>query len=103
MKTHSNKITNLEGAKEKPTLEELQEMVGGNIEVAFSNDEVQIIIDEEGKLKGKEINMGATEHWWTLLQLDTPPDEFHTLEEFINEVDFLVGDVVILHKGAMID
>ena len=101
MKTHANNITNLEGAKEKPTLEELQEKVGGNIEVAFSNDEVQIIIDEEGKLKGKEINMGATEHWFTLLQ------ESHnvprTLEEFINKVDFLVGHVVFLHKGAMID
>ena len=105
MKTHSNSITNLEGANQKPTLEELQEMVGGSIEVAFNDDDlgVQIIVDEEGKLKGKEINMGATEHWWTLLQLDTPPDEFYTLEEFINKVDFLVGHVVFLHGGARLD
>ena len=105
MKTHSNKITNLEGAKEKPTLKELQKMVGGSVQVAFDDEDlgVQIIIDEEGKLKGKEINMGATEHWWRLLQLDTPPDEFYTLEEFINEVDFLVGHVVFLHGGARLD
>ena len=105
MKTHSNNITNLEGAKEKPTLKELQKMVGGNIEVAFSDEGlgVQIIVDEEGKLKGKGINMGATEHWWELLRLDTPPEEFHTLEEFINKVDFLVGHVVFLHGGARLD
>ena len=101
MKTHSNSITNLEGANQKPTLEELQKMVGGYVEIAFMNNEVQVIIDEEGKLKGKEINMGATEHWFTLLQ--ESHNVPHTLEEFINKVDFLVGHVVFLHKGAMID
>ena len=97
--------THLRGANQKPTLEELQEMVGGSIEVAFNDDDlgVQIIVDEEGKLKGKEIIMGATEHWWRLLGLDAPPDEFHTLEEFINKVDFLVGHVVFLHGGARLD
>tara|TARA_R110002020_G_scaffold72318_9_gene186196 strand:+ start:6106 stop:6504 length:399 start_codon:yes stop_codon:yes gene_type:complete len=107
MKTHANNITNLEGTKEKPTLEELQEKVGGDIEIAFRNNEVQIIIDEEGKLKGKEINMGATEHWFTLLREShrAQYEEYgpHTLEEFIRNVDFLVGHVVFLHKGAMID
>ena len=97
--------TNLRGANEKPTVEELQSAVGGNIEVAFSDDDlrVQIIIDEEGKLKGKPMNMGATEHWYRLMQLDTNPDEFWTFEEFVTKVDFLVGDVVILHGGARLD
>lgn len=105
MKTHANNIINLEGAKEKPTLEELQEMVGGSIEIAFYDKdlEVQIIVDEEGKLKGQKINMGATEHWWRVMGLDCPPDEYYTLEEFINEVDFLVGHVVFLHGGARLD
>ena len=105
MKTHSNTITHLSGAKEKPTLKELQKMVGGSIEVAFSDDSLslQIIVDEEGKLKGQKINMGATEHWWRVMGLDCPPDEYYTLEEFINEVDFLVGHVVFLHGGARLD
>ena len=99
------KVTNLSGANEKPTVEELQSAVGGNIEVAVSDDDlrVQIIIDEEGKLKGKPMNMGATEHWYRLMQLDTNPDEFWTFEEFVTKVDFLVGDVVILHGGARLD
>jgi len=99
------KVTNLSGANEKPTVEELQSAVGGNIEVAFSDDDlrVQIIVDEEGKLKGKPMNMGATEHWYRLMQLDTNPDEFWTFEEFVNKVDFLVGDVVILHGEARLD
>ena len=97
--------THLRGANQKPTLEELQDMVGGNIEIAFhDNDlEVQIIIDEEGKVKGREINMKATEFWFRLLGLDSPPDETYSLEEFIEKADFLVGDVVILHRGAMLD
>ena len=60
MKT--SKITEL--TEKEPTLEELQEIVGGYIQIVTSKDgTADIIMDEEGKLKGKEINMDATELW----------------------------------------
>ena len=46
-----------------PTLEELQEMVGGYIEVVYAKNGDQIILDEEGRLKGKPINEDASAHW----------------------------------------
>lgn len=99
-KTETSMVS-LRGANEKPTLEELQAMVGGYIEVAFDDNDlgVQVIVDEEGKLKGKPINMEATEHWFELLQ----GGRLHTLDEFIKNVDYLVGHVVVLHGNARID
>lgn len=38
-------------------LETLQQLVGGYIEVVPYKDNIAIICDEEGKLKGKEINI----------------------------------------------
>lgn len=38
-------------------LETLQQLVGGYIEVVPYKDNIVIICDEEGKLKGKEINI----------------------------------------------
>ena len=46
----------------EPTLEEMQKFVGGYIEVVTSADtNSQIVLDEEGKLKGKPINKETTE------------------------------------------
>ena len=45
---------------EKPTLEECQEFVGGYIEIVHYGNK-QIVVDEEGLLKGKPINVDATE------------------------------------------
>ena len=42
------------------SLEEMQEYVGGYVEVLDLDDDNIMIIDEEGKLKGKEINKLAT-------------------------------------------
>jgi hypothetical protein len=41
-------------------LAELQTLVGGYIEVARTNDGKYLIIDEEGKLKRKPLNIAAT-------------------------------------------
>lgn len=43
-----------------PTLEEAQKFVGGYIEIIILKNGDQLIIDEEGKLKEKEINWPAT-------------------------------------------
>jgi Domain of unknown function (DUF3846) len=42
------------------TLGELQTLVGGYIEIVRTVDGRNIVIDEEGKLKGKELNIMAT-------------------------------------------
>ena len=49
--------------KDQPTLEEAQEFVGGWVEcVRLSNGDT-LLIDEEGKLKFKEVNKEATDHY----------------------------------------
>ena len=65
-----------------PNLEELQDMVGGIIQVIQLKDK-QIIIDEEGKLKGKEFNVEATELWNV-------------------GYDVIVGDAVVLSDKAVL-
>lgn len=70
-----------------PTLEELQKLVGGYINVVESLDgEADIVLDEEGKLKGKEVNESATTLWLG----DDKADWF----------DVLVGDVVVCRGKA---
>ena len=73
------------------TLKELQGLVGGYIQLVEINNGIKkthIIMDEEGKLKGKPVNEEATKIWadWYGRQL---PDE-------------VVGDAVILTKKALL-
>jgi len=42
------------------TLKEMQDCVGGFIEIVYTQDGRLIVLDEEGKLKGKEVNLKAT-------------------------------------------
>lgn len=62
------------------TLEEMQNIVGGYIQIVNLTDEVLMILDEEGKLKQKYYNQAATE----LFQKCFP-----------NTMDFIVGDVLV--------
>ena len=81
--------------KDKPNLKQLQKMVGGYIEVVRSADtEKQIVIDEEGKLKGKPINKDATE-----LYVGEAQDDTSAMWDY----DAIVGDAVILSGEAKID
>ena len=60
----SNKCKTVEITEKEPTLEELQEIVGGYIEIVTSkNGDADIVMDEEGKLKNKNINVYATQLW----------------------------------------
>ena len=71
----------------QPTLEEAQEFVGGWIErVQLKNGDV-MLIDEEGKLKEKDINQEATHHW----------------VESYGMNDVIVGDVILIKKEALTD
>jgi len=64
-------------------LASLQKAVGGMIEYIPISDEVHAFIDEEGKLKGKEINTIAT-MVCRKLEVGLQPD------------DMIVGDMIIL-------
>ena len=71
---------------EQPTLEELQKMVGGYIEVVYAPNGDQIILDEEGRLKDKPINKDASEHWLG--------------DKWDSEQANIVGDAVVLSGKA---
>jgi hypothetical protein len=70
----------------QPRLKELQDLVGGLIQVVYADGgKTQIVMDEEGKLKGKPFNHEATEVWF--------PDGGIL-------PDTIVGDAVVLKGKA---
>ena len=75
----------------KPTLKEMQEFVGGNIQVVNGIDGSHIIINEEGKIFGLPMNMVATTMW---LGEDWDDDTSAMAN------DFLVGNAMILKGKA---
>lgn len=66
------------------TLAELQQMVGGSIEIISTGSRLYIL-DEEGKLKGKPHNVAAT----------------HRAHDFLWPGDWLAGDVVICEESEL--
>ena len=75
----------------KPTLEKMQEFVGGYIQIVENKDGDQFIIDEEGRLKGKPVNPDASEMWLGA----------HWAED--DDFKNLVGDVMVLQGEARVD
>jgi hypothetical protein len=61
------------------TLASLQKVVGGYIEIVQTNDGRLVVLDEEGKLKGKPVNAKATE----------------LTRGIVDVFDLIVGDVVV--------
>jgi len=80
-----NKMASLikvEGDIEEVTdmsLQSLQELVGGYIQIVPTNDGRQMVLNEEGKLKGLLINPRAT----------------HLTRGVVADNDLIVGDVVV--------
>lgn len=75
--------------KREPTLEEMQKIVGGYIqmiEILFLNEPGQMIMHEEGKLNNLPVNHKATA---IALSMSN-----------ISRDDYIVGDVIILMGGA---
>ena len=70
----------------EPTLKAMQEAVGGYIEVVYAENGDQIILDEEGRLKGKPINEDASEHWLG--------------DKWDNDTANIVGDAIVLSGKA---
>ena len=70
--------------KDQPTLEEAQEFVGGWVETVRLKNGDTLLIDEEGKLKGKEVNKTATSHFVASYGM----------------TDVIAGDAMLIAKSA---
>ena len=70
-----------------PDLKTMQKLVGGYIQIVTPQDaSMEIVMDEEGKLKEKPANIKATELW-----LGDNEKDWH---------DILVGDIVVCKDKA---
>lgn len=84
---HVNGTTTTKNLDGTPSLEMLQEAVGGMIETVpyfdtYMDSPCVAFCDEEGKIKGKPLNPDATTLWRKILQADL--------------IDVLVGDICIV-------
>jgi len=66
-------------------LESLQQAVGGYIQIVPTNDGRWLVLDEEGKLKEKQVNRKGTE----------------LTRGIVDDSDFIVGDVVVANKDEI--
>ena len=89
---------------DKPmTLKEMQDAVGGQIELAYADGETQIVCNEEGKIKGLPENEEATDLWNEKLdKWNEKLDKMNSNPNFINS-DYLVGDVLVLTGKARME
>ena len=70
----------------KTNLEELQEMVGGYIEIVAEKFGKQLVANEEGNVLGLDINWKATKEY----------------NDFFEKQGMILGDAVLLHEDARI-
>ena len=78
--------------KDEPTLKSAQEFVGGMVEgVPFPNGDY-LIVNEEGKLMGLDLNEKATK-----LCRDT----FDNDNYITGRKDFVVGNAILIKKDAL--
>ena len=74
------------------TLKEMQDAVGGSIEIVYDDGDMQIVCNEEGKLMDLPENEKATDIWWDKLDAQGK-----------GTLDYLVGNVLILQGTARMD
>jgi len=84
IKSNGEEINVLPKNKRDFTLEELQKLVSGLIEIVRTKDNKTMVINEEGKINDLPINYKATEIY--------PYNEF----------DFIVGDVLICQENEIL-
>ena len=70
----------------KPSLDELQKMVGGYIEIVAEKYGKQLIANEEGNVLGLNINWVATKEY----------------NDYFEKPGMILGDAVLLEKNARI-
>ena len=79
-------------SKDEPTLESAQKFVGGMVQgVEFPNGDY-LIVNEEGKLMGLEVNEKATKLW---------RDTFDNDNFITGRKDFVVGPAILIKKDAL--
>ena len=79
-------------SKDEPTLESDQKFVGGYVEgIPFPNGDY-LIVNEEGKLMGLEVNEKATKLW---------RDTFDNDNFITGRKDFVVGPAILIKKDAL--
>ena len=83
-------------ADKKPTLKEMQDFVGGYIQVVNGADGSQIIINEEGKIHGLPINVVAT----TFYLGEDWDNDTSAMVHNDRLLDVLVGNAMILKGKA---
>ena len=82
----------IEDTKDEPTLESAQEFVGGYVEgISFPNGDY-LIVNEEGKLMGLEVNEPATKLW----------RETFTKDKYaFGYDDWVSGPAILIKKQAL--
>ena len=82
----------IENTKDEPTLESAQEFVGGYVEgISFPNGDY-LIVNEEGKLMGLELNEPATKLW----------RETFTKDKYaFGYDDWVSGPAILIKKQAL--
>ena len=82
----------IDNVKDEPTLESAQKFVGGYVEgISFPNGDY-LIVNEEGKLRGLELNEPATKLWRETFD----NDNFIT-----GRKDIVVGNAILIKKDAL--
>ena len=82
----------IEDSKDEPTLESAQEFVGGYVEgITFPNGDY-LIVNEEGKLMGLEVNEPATKLW---------RDTFDNDNFITGRMDFVAGPAILIQHKAL--
>jgi hypothetical protein len=71
------------------TLKELQEYVGGMVDIQHLPDGRVIYLNDNGKIEGLEKNEIATEIWKRAYPIDEYPD---------NNDELMVGDILLMEK-----
>ena len=82
----------IETTKDEPTLESAQKFVGGYVEgISFPNGDY-LIVNEEGKLRGLELNETATKLW----------RETFTKDKYaFGYDDWVSGPAILIKKQAL--
>ena len=82
----------IEDSKDEPTLESAQEFVGGYVEgITFPNGDY-LIVNEEGKLMGLEVNEKATKLW---------RDTFDNDNFITGRKDWVAGPAILIKQKAL--
>ena len=86
MKGHMTTVKEIQSKNDDPSLSDAQKFVGGWVEVVQVNDGV-LIIDEEGKLKNKDVNEISSKMY---------ADKY-------GDADIIVGDAIYVPNGIVSD